>query len=198
MASLLFRKLHINKQFSNVDAPKHPSITKPFKTISTLLLMTLLGAFLYACEAKVNVSGGTEVKTTTESEGQKPSAESAKYYNSGVDKARTGDSQGAIADYKEAIRISPNFPLAYNNSGAEKAKLKDYKGAIADLDEAIRLTPEDGDPYYTRGLAKSQLNDLQGAKADLEKAAELFNKSGLTEKANAATAIIEKIEKLPK
>jgi hypothetical protein len=36
---------------------------------------------------------------------------------------------------------------------------------------------------------------LQGAKADLEKAAELFKKSGLAEKANAATALIEKLPK---
>lgn len=31
-----------------------------------LLLVTLMGSFLYACEAKVSLSGGTEVKTTTE------------------------------------------------------------------------------------------------------------------------------------
>jgi tetratricopeptide (TPR) repeat protein len=168
-----------------------------------LLLITLMGSFLYACEAKVSVSGGTEVKTTAETPAagtstKAPSEEAAKYYNSGVEKAKAGDSQGAIADYKEAIRISPDFAFAYGNSGAEKAKLKDYKGAIADLNEAIRLTPEDGGPYYTRGLAKAQSDDLQGAKADLEKAAELFKKSGETEKASAATAVIEKIEKLPK
>ena len=168
------------------------------KPLSTLLLITLAGAFLYACEAKVSVSGGTEIKTATETGGKAPSEEAAKYYNSGVDKAKAGDSQGAIADYKEAIRVSPDFAPAYNNSGSEKAKLKDYKGAIADLNEAIRLTPEDGDPYYTRGLAKAQSEDLQGGKADLEKAAELFKKSGATEKASAATAVIEKIDKLPK
>ena len=165
-----------------------------------LLLITLMGSFLYACEAKVSVSGGTEVKTTAETpaagtSAKAPSEEAAKYYNSGVEKAKAGDSQGAIADYKEAIRISPDFAPPYNNSGAEKAKLKDYKGAIVDLNEAIRLTPEDGDPYYTRGLAKAQSDDLQGAKADLEKAAELFKKSGLAEKANAATALIEKLPK---
>ncbi|NMF60312.1 tetratricopeptide repeat protein [Pseudanabaena yagii] len=166
-----------------------------------LLLVSLIGSFLYACEAKVNVSGGTEVKTTAETSAttsKKPSEEAAKHYNSGVEKAKAGDSQGAIAEYKEAIRISPDFAQAYNNSGAEKAKLKDYKGAIADLNEAIHLTPEDGDPHYTRGLAKAQSEDLQGAKVDLEKAAELFKKSGLTEKANAATTVIEKIDKLPK
>lgn len=168
-----------------------------------LLLISLMGGFLYACEAKVSVSGGTEVKTTTEAPvaqtgAKAPSEEAAKHYNSGVEKAKAGDIEGAIAEYKEAIRISPDFAQAYNNLGADKAKLKDYKGAIADLNEAIRLTPEDGDPYYTRGLAKAQSDDLKGAKADLEKAAELFKKSGLAEKANAATALIEKIEKLPK
>jgi tetratricopeptide (TPR) repeat protein len=166
--------------------------------ISRFLLVALMGSLLYACEAKVSVSGGTEFKTTTEAGAKAPSEEAVKYYNSGVEKAKAGNSEGAIADYKEAIRISPDFAPAHNNSGAEKAKLKDYKGAIADLNEAIRLTPEDGDPYYTRGIAKAQSEDLQGAKADLEKAAELFKKSGLAEKANAATAVIEKIEKLPK
>ncbi|TYQ24751.1 tetratricopeptide repeat protein [Pseudanabaena sp. UWO311] len=168
-----------------------------------LLLITLMGSFLYACEAKVSVSGGTEVKTTTETPAavtstKGPTEEAAKHYNSGVEKAKAGDIEGAITEYKEAIRISPDFAEAYNNSGAEKAKLKDYKGAIVDLNEAIRLTPENGDPYYTRGLAKAQSDDLQGAKADLEKAGELFKKSGMAEKASAATAVIEKIEKLPK
>jgi tetratricopeptide (TPR) repeat protein len=168
-----------------------------------LLLVGLMGSFLYACEAKVSVSGGTDVKTTAETpaagtSAKGPSEEAAKHYNSGVDKAKAGDIEGAIAEYKEAVRISPDFAQAYNNLGSDKAKLKDYKGAIVDLNEAIRLTPEDGDPYYTRGLAKAQSDDLKGAKADLEKAAELYKKSGMAEKASAATAVIEKIEKLPK
>jgi tetratricopeptide (TPR) repeat protein len=171
--------------------------------VTRFLLVVLMGSFLYACEGKVSVSGGTDVKTTAEtpsagSTAKSPSEEAAKHYNSGVDKAKAGDIEGAIAEYKEAVRISPDFAQAYNNLGADKAKLKDYKGAIAALDEAIRLTPEDGDPHYTRGLAKAQSDDLKGAKADLEKAAELYKKSGMAEKASAATVVIEKIEKLPK
>ena len=49
------------------------------------------------------------------------------------------DYQGAIADYNEAIRITPTFALAYYNHGIMKSELGDKQGAIADYTNAIRI-----------------------------------------------------------
>ena len=46
---------------------------------------------------------------------------------------------GAIADYNQAIKINPNYALAYNNRGNIKRTKGDIDGAIADFDRAIKL-----------------------------------------------------------
>ncbi len=57
--------------------------------------------------------------------------------NSGLDKAKSGNLKGAIADWTKAIEIYPQYALAYYNRGLAKRKLGDFKGAIADYTKAI-------------------------------------------------------------
>ncbi len=46
------------------------------------------------------------------------------------------DSQNAMADYDHAIKLDPNFMLAYSFRGTLKDYLKDYQGAQFDYDKA--------------------------------------------------------------
>jgi len=100
------------------------------------------------------------------------------WYNRGVEKLNSGDNQGAIEDYTQAIRLDPNYAHAYNNRGLARYNLGDNQGAIEDYTQGINIDPNDADAYNNRGVARYELGDNQGGIEDLEKAAELFRQQG--------------------
>jgi len=63
------------------------------------------------------------------------------YYDSGVEKADSGDYQGAIKEFDKAIKLNPKLADAYYNRGLAKAYLGDYQGAIEDYSKAIKINP---------------------------------------------------------
>jgi Flp pilus assembly protein TadD len=77
-----------------------------------------------------------------------------------------------------AIRLKPDYALAYLNRGVAKAQLGQHFAAIADFDTAIRLKPDDARAYHGRGLSKSQLERFWEAKQDLRTALKLAIKDG--------------------
>ena len=95
------------------------------------------------------------------------------FFNDGLIKAKSKDYKGAISDLNEAIRLKPDFALAYVGRGAVKYGLGDKQGAIADYNETIRLKSDYADAYAGRGLAKYDLGDKQGAITDYNEAIRL-------------------------
>ena len=85
-----------------------------------------------------------------ESKGQTSEA----YFKAGGDKYLVGNFKEAIENYTEAIRLNPNFVLAFFNRGAAKSKIKDNKGAIADYSKTIQLDSLFANAYYNRGVEK--------------------------------------------
>ena len=61
----------------------------------------------------------------------------------------------AIADYDTAIRLKPDYAMAYMHRGNAKFGLGQYFAAIADHDTAIRLKPDYAWAYLCRGAAKN-------------------------------------------
>jgi tetratricopeptide (TPR) repeat protein len=90
------------------------------------------------------------------------------YLRSGMRKYQEGDTQGALADYDQAIAIDPRFGMTYGVRGILKdEKLNDTQGALADFDKSISLSPNFALAYnYRAKLKANKLNDLKGALAD--------------------------------
>jgi tetratricopeptide (TPR) repeat protein len=83
------------------------------------------------------------------------------------------DYDRAIKDYNHAIKLRPEFWIAFDGRGLAHANRLNYELAIKDYDQAIKLKPDAAAAYYHRGLAKFGLCDLDGADADIAKAREL-------------------------
>jgi tetratricopeptide (TPR) repeat protein len=77
-------------------------------------------------------------------DGDRRAAAANVYVDRGTKKFQAGNHRGAIADYDEALRIKPDYALAFYNRGVLKGKLRDRQGAISDLSEAARLSKLQG------------------------------------------------------
>jgi tetratricopeptide (TPR) repeat protein len=97
----------------------------------------------------------------------------AAYNNRGNAYYAKKDSDRAIADYTEAIRLDPKYALAYSNRGTAYKAKGDYDRAIADYTEAIRLDPEDALAYSKRGNAYEAKKDYGRAIVDFTEAIQL-------------------------
>jgi tetratricopeptide (TPR) repeat protein len=111
------------------------------------------------------------------------------YMYRGVERRLKDDSDGALADYDEAIRADKKYADAYYNRCALYNAKENYDRAIADCSEAIKLGPNPkgkpakpdsperlandriySDYYAERGLAFLKKDDYLHAIADLDNA----------------------------
>ncbi|MBI4844392.1 MAG: tetratricopeptide repeat protein [Nitrospirae bacterium] len=95
------------------------------------------------------------------------------YTNRGIEYAKQGQTELALADYNKAVGVDPKYVKAYNNRGVAYASLKRYKEAIADYDIAIRLNPKLAEAYSNRGVAYGMLGDSEKTIRDCGRAIEL-------------------------
>ena len=83
------------------------------------------------------------------------------------------ESDKAIEDCSQAIRLKPDDARAFSNRGGAYIFKDQYDRAIEDFDQAIRLNPNYALAFYNRALSWERKSDLQRALADLKKFAEL-------------------------
>lgn len=72
--------------------------------------------------------------------------------------------------YTEAIRLKPDYAIAYVNRGLARKNKGDMDGAIKDYTEAIRLKPDYANAYVNRGVARKNKGDMDGAIKDYTEA----------------------------
>jgi len=90
--------------------------------------------------------------------------------NRGWTQQIAGDLPAAIADYTEALRLRPSYPLALNDRGFARQMQGDVAGAIADYTLAIVHDPRYAEAVYNRGTAHHGRGDLAAALADYTQA----------------------------
>src|SRR5205809_4655973 len=93
--------------------------------------------------------------------------------NRGIEKAKNGDLDGAIADFDRAIQRDPKDDAPYFNRAQAKSLKKDTAGAVADYTKAIELGSTNPAAYNNRGNARVENKDRDGAIADYTRAIEL-------------------------
>ncbi len=85
----------------------------------------------------------------------------------------TGDFQGAVLNYSEAIQLDPTQPTLYKRRGDAYLALGggNRRMAIADYSRAIVYDPDYAEAYYRRGLERGAIAQDNDALADFLKAA---------------------------
>jgi tetratricopeptide (TPR) repeat protein len=83
------------------------------------------------------------------------------------------DFSESVEEFTRAIKIDPDFPLAYVSRGAALMKMDRMEQSIADFDHAIELDPDYPKTYHLRGLARVEMEDHEGALEDFGRAIDL-------------------------
>jgi tetratricopeptide (TPR) repeat protein len=90
------------------------------------------------------------------------------YNKRGMELAGKSESDKAIADYDEALRLDPNFVVAYYNRAWVFRKKREPDRAIADYTEAIRINPKYALAYNARGITFNDKAEYDRAIADFD------------------------------
>ena len=103
---------------------------------------------------------------------------------------RKGDIEGAIAEYRIAIRLRTDDAAAHTNLGSALKAKGDIEGAIAEYRTAVRLRPDLGGAHANLAAALGDKGDLEGAIAEYHTAIRLEPDMALAH-ANLATALAD-------
>ncbi|MEI7897596.1 MAG: tetratricopeptide repeat protein [bacterium] len=89
------------------------------------------------------------------------------FFTDGSKKGKTGDYQGAVADFTRSLDLVKNVNT-YAKRGYAYLMIGNYGAAISDETEALRLQESYMRAYFVRGLARFETGDYKASKADLD------------------------------
>ena len=131
--------------------------------------------FVRDADGTVSYSFETDEKQTVKSSSAHAESENSDgdLVNRGIEKAKNGDLDGAIADFDRAMQLNPKDDAPYYNRAQARRLKKDTAGAIADYTRAIEFGSTNPAAYNNRGNARAENNDREGAISDYTHAIEL-------------------------
>lgn len=92
------------------------------------------------------------------------------YSNRGLAYAQKGQYSNALADYAQAIKYDPDFPLAYNNRCYVLGQLMKLEEALADCQKAVTLSPHTPHILDSRGYVYLRMGKYSEAIRDYDEA----------------------------
>ncbi|MFW2391733.1 MAG: tetratricopeptide repeat protein [Methyloceanibacter sp.] len=101
------------------------------------------------------------------------------YSDRGIAKWRMQKTKAAIADFNQAIELSPENATVYNNRGNALMDLGHPEEALKDFDRAIALRSTYGAAYNNRGNAYAALHKYGAAFQSFRKAAQFMPQSAI-------------------
>jgi tetratricopeptide (TPR) repeat protein len=118
---------------------------------------------------------GKALKLTTETlkEARTSEEKAAILVARGTVYATSGDFEKAMADFDEAISLTPKSAEAYGSRGWAYARYGDFDNAIDDLSTAVRFDPCNAAAYCVRGWAEENKGDSMSAITDFTEAIRL-------------------------
>jgi tetratricopeptide (TPR) repeat protein len=84
------------------------------------------------------------------------------HFSLGYALAHKGDWDGAIAEYREAVRLNPKNDNAHADLGMALGNKGDWDGAIAEYREALRLNPNNDGAHVNLGRELGNKGDWDG------------------------------------
>lgn len=88
-------------------------------------------------------------------------------------KFRAGDMDGALADIREAVRISPDVVDYRAEEASILIRMKNYTDALSSINETLRLAPDYAACHRLKGVCYVRMNKTKEACEALNKAKEL-------------------------
>ncbi|KAI9131342.1 serine/threonine-protein kinase [Acaryochloris sp. CCMEE 5410] len=116
------------------------------------------------------LSGITYMIATRMSSSETSGESATAFIRRGDAKYNRRDYEDAIADYSEAIRLSPDSAQAYLGRGNARYALEEYPEALIDYDEALKHDPDYVYAFNGRGNVKFARKDFEGAIQDYNQA----------------------------
>ncbi len=101
------------------------------------------------------------------------------------------DVEGALSDYREAIKLEPANATVFANRGHIYRDAGDYDKALADFDQAIALDQRLSDALASRGWIFQQKGEIDRAKQDYAQALQAGPSAELKQKLEIALAAID-------
>lgn len=88
------------------------------------------------------------------------------FLKQGLNKLSRCDYGAALKDFKQALRIDPNFIDAYICQSIVYYYQEDYQEAIATCNQVLQINPSNVDAYNNRGLNRCAMSEYKEAIAD--------------------------------
>lgn len=95
------------------------------------------------------------------------------YYYREQAKFRSDNLEGALADIKEAIRLSPDIPDYRAEEASVYVRMKNYNDALTSIDNALKVAPDFAACYRLKGICYVRMEKKAEACEALNKAKEL-------------------------